>query len=65
MNSVSILCENLTQTLNNVVVHDATLPVEIAPFEQLDEALLVTQLVWGPEDVAVLQHLDLGIAACR
>ena len=53
----------LTQALDNVVVHDAALAVEVAPLEQLDETLLVAQLEGWSEDVAVIHHLNLRIAA--
>ena len=53
----------LTQALDNVVVHDAALAVEVAPLEQLDETLLIAQLEGWSEDVAVIHHLNLRIAA--
>jgi hypothetical protein len=55
----------LTQALDNVVVHYAALPVEVAALEQLDEALLVPKLVGRPELVPVLHNLYLGVVSCN
>jgi hypothetical protein len=55
----------LTQALDNVVVHDTALPVEVAPLEELDEALLVPQLVRRPELVPVLHNLYLRVVSCK
>jgi hypothetical protein len=55
----------LTQALDNVVIHDAALPVEVAPLEQLDKALLVPQLVGRPELVPVLDNLYLRVVSCN
>jgi len=54
----------LTQTLHDVVVHHAALAVEVAPLEELDETRLVAQLEGRTEEVALVHHLNLRIAAC-